>query len=284
MNVTELSEGSQPMSAAIAAAIAVAGSLGLTVDDAVVLQNSNKLALRLVPCDTLARVAPAAANVAQFEIDIAAGLARYGCPIAALEPGVRPRVYARDGFVITLWTYYEPAGTGEVAAGEYAEALARLHAGMRRLGIPAPHFSHRVESARRLLASPDRTPDLPDDDRHLLDDALHEFGQRVAGRGREQLLHGEPHPGNLLATKLGPLFIDFETCCTGPVEFDVAHAPEEVATRYPGLDPDLLQDCRMLVLAMVTTWRWDRDDRLPDGRRLAQQWLAELRTALDDRR
>jgi hypothetical protein len=272
--VTELSDGSE----AIAAAIAVAASLGLAVDDAVVLQNSNKLALRLVPCDTLARVAPAASHVAQFELDIAAGLATYGCPIAALEPRVQPRVYVRDGFVITYWTYYEPAAAGEIPATEYADALMRLHAGMRELDIPAPRFTHRVESARELLASPEFTPDLGDDDRHLLDDTLRELGQ-VAGQGGEQLLHGEPHPGNLLATKIGPLFIDFETCCTGPIEFDVAHAPEEVAAHYPGLDPDLLQECRMLVLAIATTWRWDRDDRLPDGRRLGRQWLAELRAA-----
>ena len=51
----------------------------------------------------------------------------------------------------------------------------------------------------------------------------------------EQLLHGEPHPGNVLRTKTGLLFIDLETCCRGPVEFDLAHAPEEVSEHYPAL-------------------------------------------------
>ena len=53
---------------AVAAAMSIASSLGLTVDDAIVLHDSNKLALRLLPCDVLARVAPAAQHVAQFEI------------------------------------------------------------------------------------------------------------------------------------------------------------------------------------------------------------------------
>jgi hypothetical protein len=95
----------------------------------------------------------------------------------------------------------------------------------------------------------------------------------------EQLLHGEPHPGNLLATDNGPVFIDFETCCRGPVEFDLAHAPEEVGDHYPGVDHDRLRDCRILVLAMITAWRWDRDDQLPNGRQLGSEGLGQIRAA-----
>ena len=32
----------------------------------------------------------------------------------------------------------------------------------------------------------------------------------VSRRAAEQILHGEPHPGNVLKTKNGPLFTDFE--------------------------------------------------------------------------
>ena len=88
-------------------------------------------------------------------------------------------------------------------------------------------------------------------------------------------------PCDVLATANGPLFIDLETCCRGPVEFDLAHAPEEVSGHYPGVNQDLLRDCRVLVLAMVTTWRWDRDDQFPNGRRLGTQWLGQIRSALE---
>ena len=43
---------------ALAAAMSIASALGLTVDDAIVLHDSNKLAVRLLPCDVVARVAP----------------------------------------------------------------------------------------------------------------------------------------------------------------------------------------------------------------------------------
>jgi len=36
-----------------------------------------------------------------------------------------------------------------------------------------------------------------------------------------------------------------------------------------------------LMLAMIVTWRWERDDQLPNGRRLGIEWLGQLRAALD---
>jgi hypothetical protein len=266
---------------AVAAAMSTASSLDLIVDDAIVLHDSNRLTLRLLPCDVVAQVAPVAHQVAQLEVELAQRLAEIGCPVAALEPRVAPRVYQRDGFVVTLWTYYESVTSREVSPADYAYALERLHAGMRKLDVPTPHFTDRVESAQQLVASRDRTPALADADRELLGDTLRNLRRVIGERGGEQLLHGEPHPDNLLATKNGLLFIDLETCCRGPIEFDLAHAPEDVSEHYPGINHDLLRECRILVLAMITTWRWDRGDQLPNGRKLAAEWLSQIREALD---
>ena len=267
---------------AVTAGVSTAAALDLTVNDAIVLHDSNKLTLRLLPCDVLARVAPVAHQVAQFEIELAQRLAGSESPVAALEPRVEPRVYERDGFVVTLWTYYEPATPREVSPAGYANALERLHAGMRKLDVPAPHFTDRVEQAQQLVASRDRTPALAGADRELLGNTLGSLRRVIGGRGgAEQLLHGEPHPGNVLTTKNGLLFIDFETCCRGPVEFDLAHAPEEVSEHYPGVNQDLLRECRILVLAMIATWRWDRGDQFPNGRQLGTEWLSQIRAALD---
>jgi Phosphotransferase enzyme family len=265
---------------ATAAAMSITSSLGLPARDAIVLHDSNKLTLRLLPCDVLARVAPVAHQVAQLEVELAQRLAGSGCPVAALEPRVSPRVYERDGFAVTLWTYYEPAAPSELRPADYAYALERLHAGMRTARIPAPHFTDRVNQAQQLIDSRDRTPALADADRELLGDTLRGRMRAIGERAAEQLLHGEPHPGNVLATKNGPLFIDLETCCRGPVEFDLAHAPEEVSACYPGADQSLLRECRILVLAMVATWRWDRDDQLPNGRQLGTDWLSQIRAAV----
>jgi Ser/Thr protein kinase RdoA (MazF antagonist) len=169
----------------------------------------------------------------------------------------------------------------EVSPADYANALARLHAGMRKLDVATPHFTDRVDSAQQLVASRDRTPALTDADRELLGDTLRGLRRVIGERGGEQLLHGEPHPGNVLTTKNGLLFIDLETCCRGPVEFDLAHAPEEVSEHYPGVNQDLLRECRILVLAMITTWRWDVADQFPNGRQLGTEWLSQIRAALE---
>ena len=180
---------------AVTAGASTAAALDLTVNDAIVLHDSNKLTLRLLPCDVLARVAPVAHQVAQFEIELAQRLAESESPVAALEPRVEPRVYERDGFVVTLWTYYEPATPREVSPADYANALERLHAGMRKLGVPTPHFTDRVEQAQQLVASRDHAPALADEDRELLGNTLGSLRRVIGGRGgAEQLLHGEPHP------------------------------------------------------------------------------------------
>ena len=267
---------------AVAAATSIAAALDLTVDDAIVLHNSNKLALRVLPCDVLARVAHVGHEVAQFEVDLAQRLAETDSPVAALEPRVEPRVYERDGFAVTLWTYYQPVAPQEISPADYADALERLHSGMRKLDVTAPHFTDRVAEAQQLVASRDHTPALADDDRALLSTTLRSLRRAIGDRGAaEQLLHGEPHPGNVLSTKTGPLFIDLETCCRGPIEFDLAHVPEEVSERYPDVDHELLRECRILMLAMIATWRWDRDDQLPNGRQLGTEWLSQIRAALD---
>jgi hypothetical protein len=267
---------------AVAAAMAIASSLDLPVDDAIVLHDSNKLSLRLLPGDVLARVAPEDQQGALSEIELAQRLAEAGAPVGVLEPRVEPRAYERDGFVVTLWTYYEPVSPEVVPPADYADALEQLHAGMRKADVPTQHFTARVESAQQLLASRDQTPDLADEERDLLSTTLRRTTRAIAERRpAEQLLHGEPHPGNLLNTKNGLLFIDLETCCRGPVEFDLAHAPDEVSEHYPGIDQELLRECRILMLAMLITWRWDRDDQLPNGRQRGAEWLSELRAALD---
>jgi aminoglycoside phosphotransferase (APT) family kinase protein len=266
------------VSRAVAAARAIASTIGLTVNDAVVLQNSNKLAVRLLPCDVLARVAPQGQEVAQFEVELAQRLAETESPVAALEPRAKPRPYERDGFVVTLWTYYPSVTPREVAPVPYANALKRLHAGMRKLDVVAPHFTDRVSEAQQLVANRDQTPALADADRELLSSTLRNLRRTIANRGvAEQLLHGEPHPGNVLSTKNGPLFIDLETCCRGPIEFDLAHVPEEVSEHYPDADQELLGECRGLVLAMVAAWRWDVGDQFPNGRRAGRELVSTLR-------
>jgi hypothetical protein len=277
---------------AVAAGTAVAATCGLRVDDAVVVHDSNRLAVHLRPCDVLARVAPRARhNGAELEVEVARRLAETGAPVAPLDPRVEPRVYAQDGFAVTLWTYYEAVPPHDIAPDEYASALERLHAGMRRTGLTGdslPHFTDRVDEAQCLVDNATNHSWIAGPDRELLAATLRRMTSAIIGRGApEQLLHGEPHRGNVLRTRDGLLFVDLETCCRGPVEFDIAHAtsnasatPTEVAAHYTGADQSLVHECWILMLAMVSAWRCEPGDDLPNGRAMAMDWIRQLRAAL----
>ena len=266
------------MEHAMAAAMSLAREAGVSADHAVIVQNSNKLAVRILPCDLLARVAVGGQHVGTLEIAVAESLAARGAPVAPLDARVERRVHERDGFAVTFWTYYEDVAPPGPSPAAYADALYRLHAGMRDLDVTTPHLTERIAEAERLVADRHASPALADSDRDLVAHTLREAHRAIARRsGADQLLHGEPHPGNVLNARPGPVFIDFETCCRGPVEFDVAHVPDEVAIHYPHLDRVLLSECRRLVLAMVAAWRWDARDEFPNGRRHGEVVVALLR-------
>src|SRR6266536_3362582 len=198
---------------AVAACRAVAAACDLRVDDAVVLNDSNRLVVHLQPCDVLARVAPRARqNGAEVEVEVARRLAETGAPLATLDPRVEPRVYEQDDFAVTLWTYYEPVPPHHIAPDAYASALERLHAGMRQAELTGdwlPHFMDRVDEAQRLVDDPTNNPEIA------------------------------------------------------------------------GADQSLVRECWILMLAMVTAWRCEPGDDLPNGHAMAIDWIRQLRTALD---
>jgi hypothetical protein len=267
---------------AVEAGRATASDLGLEVDDVVVIHNSDRVALRLAPCDVLARIAPVG-NLAdsEFEVAVARRLTAADAPVAELDPRVEPRVLVRDAFAISLWTYYEPAES-EIAPAEYADAFLRHHAALRRIDLDAPHFTDRVAVALREVNDQEKTPELPESDRELLSGTLSGLSTAISTENaREQLLHGEPHPGNLLNTRRGPLFVDLATCCRGPIEFDLAHAPEEVGKHYESADHGLIQQCRALNWAMFSAWRWRHDDQMPGRDQWRGAGVDQVRAALD---
>ena len=141
---------------AVAAATSTALAVGLRVDEAIVVHVSNRLALRLLPSDVLARVALATHEAAELEVEVAAELAATDSPVALLDPRVAPRVYERDGFTITLWTYYEPQPARELTSPLRSRALtaSRRHAALR-CHHAAFHGSRQGSSASRWEPRPD---------------------------------------------------------------------------------------------------------------------------------
>lgn len=265
---------------AAGAAASLATSLGLAVDDAVVLHDSNRLVVRLLPCDIVARVSPIGWYSPAREVDFARRLAaETDAPIAGLDPRIDPVVFERGDFEISLWTYFEPDPSLELSPDDYSKMLERLHDALRQIDMASPPFAERLAGIRQWLSDGEVTPDLVHEDRELLIQRLEPSSRLlIEADEREQLLHGEPHPWNVLNTVEGPVFIDFENCARGPVEYDLAWVPAAVSNRYPGVDRELLDECRGFVLAVVAAHRWRRDDQHPSGRPSGVAFLDVLRT------
>jgi aminoglycoside phosphotransferase (APT) family kinase protein len=254
---------------AVAAAMSTASAVGLAVDNAVILNDSNRLVVRLTPCDIVARVTPVTHHAghhmsAEREVELVKWLAQTGSPVAPLDARVEPRVFVRDGFEISMWSYFEPVEFRLLPLADYAQALERLHAGLREIDFTPPNVMDRVTAVQQDVASRAITPDLADTDREVLASTLRDLKKSILNRPRPgQLLHGEPHPGNVLNTENGPLFMDFENTGHGPVEYDLAWVPKAVSDRYRDADQYLVGECRGLVLAMIAAYRWRRDDQHP---------------------
>jgi hypothetical protein len=268
---------------AVAAASSTASELGLHVESTEVVHNSDRIAVRLLPGDILARVGPLAYRGGfELEVEAARRLAETDSPVGELVPRIEPRVYLRDDFAISLWIYYESDVPSTIAPVAYANALMRLHAGLRQIDLVAPRFIDQVAGRQRLVATQELTPELSSADRELVSTTLSRLSSAVIdGANGEQLLHGEPHLGNVLNTRSGPRFIDLATCCRGPIEYDLAFVPEDVREHYPGVNPDLIHQCHALMWAMFAAQRWSRDDQMPDRSHWRIEGLNLLRTALD---
>ena len=93
-----------------------------------------------------------------------------------------------------------------------------------------------------------------------------------------QRLHGEPHYGNRVMTAQGVRWIDFESCCVGPLEWDLAFQSAEVIATFSDVDRDLLRRLRRLNSARVATWCWGTA-RFPEMRRHGEYHLQALRAA-----
>jgi Ser/Thr protein kinase RdoA (MazF antagonist) len=122
------------------------------------------------------------------------------------------------GRVLTFWTYvrHDPGRVWRPA--EFGPLLAELHAAMADYpgDLPTDSPLSDVPLAVNYLRSVGDTV--------LSDAALTTDAERLSAEltGTPVPLHGDAHPGNLLATVDGPVWTDFEDTWRGPVEWDLA--------------------------------------------------------------
>jgi hypothetical protein len=241
---------------AVAAAVAVARRHGLGVERPAVLNDLFSVMVHLRPAPVVARVPTWVSRLRvpiddwlDREIAVTTFLSDQGLPVVTPSQELPPGPHHHDGFAISFWTYLEPDPDRAATAAECSAMLVDLYAALRSYPGELPVLGSAVIDLPRWLDSLDLAGDVlrgADVDRvHAAAERLGPFA--AAPNGRLQPLHGDAHPGNLIATRDGLVWIDFEDACRGPVEWDLATMmdPGAVAA-YHRPDPEPLARCTEL--------------------------------------
>ena len=264
----------------VAAAIAVAETFGVVSTDPLLLHETNNTVVWLRPAAVVAKVAtrPNARNDIRSEHAVALELVAVGGEIAPPLAGAFPLVHEETGFVVTLWDWLDGLDRTEVEPRALRESLRRLHAALAETSLELPSFPAALMRARAALDDGAMMAAMPTDDRAFLRDVYDEGLQTLADTvPHEHRLHGEPHDGNRLITSAGLRWIDFESCCKGPLEWDLAFLPREDDAQLGAIDHDLLARLRRLNRARIATWCL-AESRFPNMRLYGEGHLALLRS------
>ncbi|WP_103344301.1 phosphotransferase family protein [Amycolatopsis sp. CA-126428] len=259
--------------AAVLAARAVTARLGLPAHDPEVLHERSNVLVRLGPL--VARV-PATTRLLRPEPaawlarDVALSRFLTDRGVLVVSPTADPPAgpHFADGLPVTLWhhTPHDPAH--RYAPDVVAHSLADVHAALREYPGELPRRGP-LDDLERLFA------------RHDLDPRLRAEAVRIEATlpgGAVQPLHGDAHPGNLIATAAGPCWLDFEDTWLGPLAWDLGilarqGGPEHLAA-YPGaVSGEALRAYTRLRELFAVAWRFVIARRFPHR-------LPEARSAL----
>ena len=208
---------------AVAAARAVAGAHGIAVGEPRVLHDGANVVVHLQPAPLVARVGTLTRllrdGTTSFarEVSLASALAATGAPVVPPSDLLPPGPHEHAGTVLSFWPYQElraEAATPEQAARAWTELRGHLDTIAptgRPLDTPLDDLAVFAERGRRWGVAGDVL------DR--LSARLEELRPGLDGEVRQ--LHGDAHPGNLLATRDGWRWADLEDCCSGPVQWDL---------------------------------------------------------------
>src|SRR6185437_5645656 len=134
------------------------------------------------------------------------------------------------------------------------EALRSFHAALADVADELPRLIDKIGLASRLLQDEVATPSLTSADRGLAGRAHARLTALVSSLGRPTALHGEPHDGNIVWTADGPVLIDFEGACQGPLEWDLVYLPAGALSAFPERDDDTIAKLRAGVSYCVAAW------------------------------
>ncbi len=244
---------------ALAAAVEIARRLELEAAGAAVIADSNNTIVRLPAAGLVAKASTSilegrSGAALERELWLGRRLADRGAPIAPPAPGGIAGPHRALGVVLTFWRHVGPGPKLRECDRMLGDALRSVHVALADTAHGLPRLAERIDRANRLLQDATATPSLTAADRRLAGRAGDRLLSLVTSLGGAAALHAEPHEGNIVWGPDGPVLIDFEAACLGPVEWDLAYLPADALDAFPGRDDDAIAMLRAGVSFCVAAW------------------------------
>ena len=210
---------------ALLAARAVGAEHGVRSTEPRVLRDGVNVVVHLAPAPVVARVATLTpllrtSPLRSFarEVAVAGALAAAGAPVVAPSDLLPPGPHRYAGLELSFWQYVEvlPATP---STDEAAGALLELHGYLAALPVDGAPLDTPLDDLARFV-SLGRAWGAAPAQLDRLRERLAELRPRLDGEVVR--LHGDAHPGNLLATPGGWRWTDLEDTCAGPRAWDLA--------------------------------------------------------------
>jgi hypothetical protein len=276
---------------AVAAAIAVAREHGLRVDEPAILNDMVSVVVHLRPAPVVARVPTwssrlmdSVSDALQREIAVTSYLASHGAPVVPPSPELPPGPHEHGGVFVGFWTYVQSDPARTVTDADCIAMLPDLHDALRGYPGELPGLDPGVIDIQRWLPALDLTDNLlGEDDIATIHAAVERLRPFLLSQSTAvQPLHGDMHDENLIATRDGLYWIDFENVCRGPLEWDLSMIRDNKALNAFPHDPALLARCREVKALQVALGLTAMADIFSDVDRLTrsiQRMLGILRAA-----
>lgn len=211
---------------AVAAAVGLAHEKGIRVDEPFVLADLFSLMVHLRPAPVVARVVTCMPRLRtpiedwlEREIAVTGYLSDQGAPVVAPSRELPPGPDERDGYWMSFWTHDLPDPERTPTNDDCSAMLVDLHTTLAAYPGELPMLC--ADDVPRGLEVSDRSANFLDESGA---DLLRASAERLrpiweAPHGEVRPLHGDVHPGNLIAARGGEMmWIDFEDVCLGPPE------------------------------------------------------------------
>lgn len=151
---------------------------------------------------------------------------------------------------------------------KHARSLAELQVQIHRQSIPGlPAYKDRL---RHDISS---TPHLSEGLREKVSAAL------AALPDRQNLCHGDHHPGNILITERGPIVIDWMNACTGAPWADVARTSMTLSIGAKAAGEQIRPVIRAMVDLYHRTYLNRYRSLVPDAEKEMDRWMPVIAAA-----